>query len=57
MRIDSGAEVAVDSQTASGPQYMMLGNYGHDARVGAYLMRIVSANGTPVAQGRFEVTP
>jgi hypothetical protein len=57
VRLESGTEVLVDSQVASGPQYMMLGNYGHDARVGAYLMRIVSGTGALLAHGRFEITP
>jgi hypothetical protein len=33
----------------------MMGNYGHDAQPGSYLMHIVSGSGNLLAEGRFEI--
>jgi hypothetical protein len=57
VRLDPGGEVAVGTQKGSGAQYQMAGNYGHDAEPGSYRMRIVSAGGVLLAEGRFEIVP
>jgi hypothetical protein len=38
-------------------QYRMMGAYGHDARPGSYVMRIVSGDGVVLAEGRFDIVP
>lgn len=57
VRLDSGGEVVVATQTGSDPQYQMAGNYGHDAKPGSYRMRIVSGAGDLLAEGNFEIVP
>lgn len=61
-RFDAAGPVAVspfvraDYGTQS-EQYRMLGNYGHDARPGSYVMRIVSGDGSLLAEGSFVIVP
>lgn len=38
-------------------QYRMMGSYGHDARPGSYVMRIVSGDGSLLAEGTFVIVP
>lgn len=55
-RLDPGGPVVVETQTGEAlSEYQMRGNYGHDARPGSYLMRIVSGSGDLLAEGRFEI--
>ncbi len=56
LRLDPEGPVVVDTATQEpATEYSMRGQYGHDARPGAYLMRIVSASGDLLAEGRFEI--
>lgn len=62
LRLDGAKRVEVSTNVhqqfgAVSEQYRMMGNYGHDAQVGTYLMRIVSATGTLLAEGGFEIVP
>lgn len=53
-----GTSVVVATQIGEPVEmYRMLGNYGHDATPGLYLMRIVSGTNELLAVGRFEVIP
>lgn len=59
-RLDPGGPVAVATQVEEGTgsrseQYRMMGNYGHDAEPGSYIMRIVSGTGILLAEGSFEI--
>jgi hypothetical protein len=61
-RLDAAGPVVVSTQVEEdtgtrSKQYRMMGNYGHDAQPGSYLMRIVSGNGSLLAEGRFEIVP
>jgi hypothetical protein len=61
-RLDPGGPVAVATQVEEdtgtrSEQYRMMGNYGHDAEPGSYIMRIVSGTGALLAEGSFEVVP
>jgi hypothetical protein len=55
-RLDPSGPVVlatVTQEPVSG--YAMMGNAGHDALPGSYLMRIVSASGDLLAEGRFQI--
>ena len=55
-RLDAGGPVVVATETGQRvEQYRMIGNYGHDAVPGSYLMRIVSGSGSLLAEGRFDI--
>ena len=55
-RLDPDGPVVVATQIEEpASEYSMRGNYGHDARPGSYLMRIVSASGDLLAEGRFDI--
>ncbi len=58
VRVDPNGPVVVQTvtgQPGEPEQYRMMGNYGHDALPGSYLMRIVSGTGELLAEGRFEI--
>jgi len=56
VRLDLGGPVVVATQAGEPvEEYRMLGNVGHDAQPGRYLMRIVSGTGGLLAEGRFEI--
>lgn len=58
VREDVGGPVVVATQVGEPAEmYRMLGAYGHEAKAGSYLMRIVSGSGELLAEGRFEVVP
>jgi hypothetical protein len=53
-------EVSIQVEEDTGTQveqYRMMGNYGHDAQPGSYLMRITSGTGALLSEGRFEIVP
>jgi len=55
-RLDPGGPVVVETVIQEPfNEYRMMGNYGHDARPGSYVMRIVSGTGDLLAEGRFEI--
>ena len=55
-RLDAAGPVVVATETGSrSERYRMMGNYGHDAVPGSYLMRITSGSGSLLAEGRFEI--
>jgi hypothetical protein len=55
-RLDSEGPVVVATQVGEpSEQYRMMGNYGHDAQPGSYLMHIVSGSGNLLAEGRFQI--
>lgn len=56
VRLDANGPLVVATQTEQpNAEYKMDGAYGHDAQPGAYLMRVVSAGGDLLAEGRFEI--
>jgi hypothetical protein len=61
-RLDASGPVVVSAQVEEdtgtrSEQYRMMGNYGHDAKVGSYLMRITAGDGNLLAEGRFDIVP
>ncbi len=57
-RLDPSGPVVVQSVIDEpSDEYSMRGSYGHDARAGSYVMRIVSSDGVLFAEGRFVITP